>query len=388
MFKNLKIAFKDKSNIDLIRGMILFKIISYPIFTKFLTFFLNIALKLNLPITKLTKNTIYRHFCGGETIKQSKPTIKKLWKSNIGTILDFSAEGKESEKDYTKVFNEVISSIKEAKTNKCIPFAVFKCTGITNFSLLQKISSGVDLSKSEQEEKTNFESKVEGICQFAFESNVPVFIDAEESWIQSAIDDIALKMMHIYNKKHTIVYNTIQFYRLDRVNYLKEIIKIAKDKNFNLGIKMVRGAYHEKEINRAIKLKYKIPVHLNKDNTDNDFNSSIDICLKNLDFVSICAGTHNEESCKILIEKMKSYNIDSNNNKVYFSQLLGMSDHISYNIANKKYNVAKYVPYGPVKELIPYLIRRAEENTSISGQVNRELSNLLLERKRRRTKKS
>ena len=191
MFKDLKIAFKDKSNIDLIRGMILFKIISYPIFTKFLTFFLNLALKLNLPITKLTKNTIYKHFCGGETIKQSKPIIKKLWSSNIGTILDFSAEGKESENDYSKVFNEVISSIKEAKISKSVPFAVFKCTGITNFSLLQKMSSGLNLSKFEEEEKTNFESKVEGICQFAFESNVPVFIDAEESWIQNAISSIA-----------------------------------------------------------------------------------------------------------------------------------------------------------------------------------------------------
>ena len=384
MFNNLKTAFEDKSDRDLKRAYLLFKTISNPLISKTITKLVKIAIWLRLPIESIVKATVYKHFCGGITIEDSTKTIKKLWKSKIGSILDFSAEGKESELDFNNVMKETIESLEKAQETDSIPFSVFKPTGLARFDLLEKLSNNKKLTKEEEKEKTDFEAKIENICQTASRNRIPVFIDAEESWIQNAIDNIILKMMQKYNTKHTWIYNTIQLYRKDRILYLQKIISKAKENNFFIGLKLVRGAYHEKEIKRAENMNYPCPVHKRKQQTDNDYNKALKICIENLDIVSICAGTHNEESSTLLINLLTEYKISKNDKRVYFSQLLGMSDNISYNTAKKGYNVAKYVPYGPVRDVIPYLIRRANENTSISGQMGRELSNIIAEQKRRK----
>ena len=387
-FDNLETAYKDKSNYDLNRALFLFKAISNNYIAKILTGILKFALLSKMPVKNIIKNTIYRHFCGGTTINESKKTIEKLWLSNIGTILDYSAEGKECEDDFNKVMNETIESLNQAKKDKRIPFSVFKPSGLTHFTLLKKINHNEILSLEEKKEKAKYIERIETICQTATENRVPVFIDAEESWIQTGIDNIALSMMKKFNKNSTYVFNTIQLYRTDRLEYIKELIKIAKSENFYLGLKLVRGAYHEKEINRAKKNNYKCPVHTKKENSDNDFDLSLEICIQNIDVVSICAGTHNEISSNKLINLLKKYKVDKSDKRVYLSQLLGMSDNISYNAAIHGYNVAKYVPYGPVKDVVPYLIRRAKENTSISGQMGRELSNIIKEKSRRKKVKN
>ena len=384
MFNNLKVAFSDKSDRDLNRAYLLFKTISNPLVSKVLTFILKLVIFLRLPINKIIKNTIYKQFCGGTNLEDSQKTINKLWKFQIGSILDFSAEGKESENDFNNVMNETIASIHKAINEDNIPFSVFKPTGLARFALLEKISANKKLTLDEENEKKQFELRIEKICKKSHDSKVPLFIDAEESWIQNAIDDVAIKMMKKYNTKKVWIYNTLQLYRHDRLAYLKELITIAKKNNFLIGIKLVRGAYHKKEIQRAKEKNYSIPVHLEKDKTDKDYNQAINLCVQNIDIISFCAGTHNEKSSALLINLLKKYKISKNDKRIYFSQLLGMSDHISYNAAKNGFNVAKYVPYGPIKDLIPYLIRRAEENKSISGQMNRELKNIISEKNRRR----
>ena len=384
IFNNLKIAFNDKSDTDLRKAFIIFLLINNPIISKILIILAKTSIFLHLPIHLIIKPTIFRHFCGGTTINDSKKTINKLWESKIGSILDFSIEGKDRIQDFEKVKEETIKTIETAKNSKNIPFAVFKPTGLTKFKLLEKISNKQKLNKKEKVEKNNFITRVDEICQSAKKNKIPVFIDAEESWIQESIDDIIMKMMEKYNKKNVYVYNTLQMYRIDRMKYLNKIILDAKNNNHLLGIKLVRGAYHNQEIQRAIKNNYNIPVYTKKIDTDNNFNKAIEICCKNINYISFCAGTHNEYSNQMLIENMNKYNIKKEDKRVYFSQLLGMSDHISYNIANNGFNTAKYVPYGPVKEVLPYLIRRAEENTAIAGQMGRELRNIINEKKRRK----
>lgn len=382
-FDNLEVAFQDKSNKDLNRSYFLFKTIKNPIISNILIVILKIAIWLNLPIKKIIKATVYKHFCGGITIDDCQTTIHNLWKYNIGTILDFSCEGKEKEEDFNRALNETIESIKKAKKEKSIPFAVFKLTGLARFSLLEKISNKSDLNKEEELEKRNFIERVERICKTAHSKMVPVFIDAEESWIQNAIDDISLQMMKQFNKDRCLIFNSLQMYRIDRLEYLKSVIQDAKENNYFIGLKLVRGAYHEQEIERSKKYNYPCPVHIKKERTDEDYNQALIICVENIDQVSICAGTHNEESSELLIQLLSKHSIAKNDTRVFFSQLLGMSDHISYNAAKKGFNVAKYVPYGPIRDVLPYLIRRAKENTSIAGQMGRELTNIINEKKRR-----
>jgi len=383
-FENIKVAFADKSDKDLSRAYLLFKTISNPIISNTLTAFIKVAMWLHLPISWAIKATVYKHFCGGTTIENSQATIDKLWESNIGTILDFSAEGKENEEDFNLAMNETIASIQKAKSESSIPFSVFKPTGLARFALLEKISNNSNLTKEEEIEKTIFEGRIENICQTASDNKVPLFIDAEESWIQDAIDDIAIKMMKKFNKNKAWIFNTLQLYRYDRVDYLEMLVKLAEEEKFFVGLKLVRGAYHEQEIERAKEKGYNCPVHTIKENTDIDYNKALTLCIENIDFVSVCAGTHNEESSALLVELLNKHNISKDDKRVYFSQLLGMSDHISYNAAKEGFNVVKYVPYGPVKDVLPYLIRRAEENTSIAGQMGRELTNIIEEKKRRR----
>jgi proline dehydrogenase len=384
MFDDLKVAFEDKSDLDLNRAYILFKTISKPVISKSITALTKISMWLNLPINSIIRATVYRHFCGGTNIENSKETIDRLWQSRIGTILDFSAEGKESEEDFNNAMKETISSLQKAKETPSIPFAVFKPTGLVRFKLLKKMSNNTKLSKKENEEKTAFEQRIEKICKISSTNKVPIFIDAEESWIQNPIDNIAIKMMQKFNTENTWIFNTIQLYRIDRIAHIKDLIFNARKNNFLIGLKLVRGAYHKKEIERSMEMGYECPVHKIKEDTDKDYNLALSICCKNIDIVSLCAGTHNEDSSALLIKLLEKHKISKNDDRVHFSQLLGMSDHISYNAAKNGYNVAKYVPYGPVKDVIPYLIRRAEENTSISGQMGRELNNIIAEKKRRK----
>ena len=384
-FKNQITAFKDKSNIDLTRAYFLFSTISNPTISKVLTKLLQLAIKLKLPIKYLVKITIFKHFCGGETINDSTKIVNKLWASKIGSILDYSAEGKENENDFKNVYEQALKVLELSKENNKIPFIVFKLTGLIPFSLLEKLSQNENLNTEEELIYNSFSHRLKKICKKALEVKTPIFIDAEESWIQNAIDNIVFDLMKKYNKENVIVFNTLQMYRKDRINYLKSIISKAKNNKFKIGLKIVRGAYYEKEIERAKRKKYEIPVHLKKIDTDNDFNMSLKICIENIDLLSLCSGTHNVQSTEYLLELMKSYNIKNNDNRIFSSQLLGMSDNISYNLALNNYNVAKYVPYGPIKDVIPYLIRRAEENRSISGQMNRELKNIIDEKRRRQS---
>ena len=377
-------AFNDKSNTDLNRAWLLFLTISNPTISKILTNLLQIAISLKLPINYLVKISIFKQFCGGETITESKKTIDKLWKSKIGSILDYSAEGKQNDSDFKSVYDQGIKILNESENKNYIPFVVFKLTGLINFEILEKKNKNILLDQSEENTYNIFLKRLKQICDKAKEINTPVFIDAEESWIQNAVDEIVLNLMKKYNHEKVLIFNTIQMYRNDRLDYLNKIIDIGNKEKFKIGLKIVRGAYHEKEIDRAKKYNYNIPVHLKKEDTDKDFNKALEICVQNIDRISICSGTHNIKSSEYLIKLMKENGIKSNDKRIYSSQLLGMSDNISYNLAKANYNVCKYVPYGPIKEVIPYLIRRAEENRSISGQMSRELSNIIKEKKRRR----
>jgi proline dehydrogenase len=292
-------------------------------------------------------------------------------------------EGKEAEKDLDACATETIATIAKAKADKSIPFCVFKVTGLARMHILEKVSANEELTKEEQKEFARVSHRVGTICKAAHDAGIPIFIDAEHSWVQNAIDDLANQMMALYNISKPIVYNTFQLYRKDRLDYLKQSFNNAVKGNYFLGAKLVRGAYMEKERARANEKGYPSPIHDTKAETDADYDSALLLCAENIDRIAICAGTHNEDSSMMLVDLMQKKNINSQNKHIYFSQLLGMSDHISFNLAEAGYNVAKYVPYGPVREVVPYLIRRAQENTSVKGQTGRELSLIMKEKERR-----
>lgn len=371
------------SDKDLKRSYWLFKIIGWNWLIKIGPLMLKIFMPLWFPIP-IIKATIFKQFCGGESIEDCEETITKLSKYNVKTILDYSVEGIEQEATFDENVNEALAAIKKATNNQDIPFTVFKVTGFGRFELLEKINAKKDLSVKEKEEFERVKNRIDKMCQASYNAKIPVFIDAEETWIQDAIDDIALNMMQKYNTKTAIIYNTAQLYRWDRLNYIKELHEKAKKESFFIGLKLVRGAYIEKERERAQKMGYKDPMQKTKSDTDKDFNLALKYCIENINDISICCGSHNEESTLYLIDLMKKLNLTNNDNRIYFAQLLGMSDHISMNIAKENYNTAKYVPYGPVKDVTPYLIRRAQENTSVKGQTGRELSLILKEQKRRK----
>jgi proline dehydrogenase len=384
-FDNTEIAFKSKSSHDLKRAKLLFNMVSSSSMVRIGRWLTEVAFSIQLPIKGIIKSTIFKQFCGGENIKECEKTITTLNKYGVGTILDYSVEGKEGEDDLDATVLEIIATIKKAGSNMAIPFSVFKPTGVAQFSILEKANEGINkLSEKELIAYHNIEERFDTICKAAYELDVPLFIDAEDSWIQNTIDQLFEKMMVKYNKEKVVIYTTIQFYRWDRLDYLKGLHKKAKENNCKIGVKLVRGAYMEKERERATDMGYKDPIHSTKEATDNDYDLALEYCLENLEDISICAGTHNEDSSKFLADLMQKNGVDKTDKRIYFAQLLGMSDHISFNLSNEKYNVAKYVPYGPIKEVLPYLIRRAEENTSVAGQTNRELSLIEREIRRRR----
>ncbi|MBS1650872.1 MAG: proline dehydrogenase family protein [Bacteroidetes bacterium] len=381
-FNNTENAFKGKTNAELNRAYWLFKLIGNSTLVKLGAKLSPIALKVGFK--SLFKKTIYKQFVGGETIVDCKQTVASLAKYNIGTILDYSVEGKESEHDFENCFNETIEAITMAKNNNHISFCVFKVTGMARFALLEKVSAGAELSNSEEKEWEKVQNRVEMICEASHNSNQAIFIDAEESWIQPAIDFLAIKNMALFNKEKVIVYNTYQLYRHDRLDFLKQNTQTAILKGYKIGAKLVRGAYMEKERARAIQKNYPSPIQANKNATDDDYNAALNYCIENINNIALCAGTHNEDSSKLLVNAIRLKNISFNHPHIYFSQLLGMSDHISFNLSLSGYNVAKYVPYGPIAEVMPYLIRRAQENTSVKGQTGRELSLIINEKNRRK----
>ena len=384
-FDNTEIAFQSKSNSDLNRAYWLFKLIGNPTMVKVGKWSTNTALNIGLPINGLIKKTIFKQFCGGETIQECAKTIANLGKFGIGTILDYSIEGKTKEEDFDATVDEIIATIHAAKNDPTIPFAVFKVTGIGRFDSLEKANNGTtQLTKNDRLSFQLIVSRVDKICFSAFENGVPLFIDAEETWIQDAIDTIVRDMMRKYNKEKAIVYNTLQMYRHDRLAFLHAEIEIARAEGFHYGVKLVRGAYMEKERLRAAEKGYPSPIQPDKITCDNDFNHALELVVKNIDIMALCSGSHNEKSALILTDLMTKKQIEKSDKRIYVAQLLGMSDHISYNLAYAGYNVAKYVPYGPVKEVMPYLLRRADENTSVAGQTGRELSLIMTERKRRK----
>ena len=386
-FDNTEVAFSSKSNRDLKRAYWLFRIISSPSIVKFGKGATNLALNLRLPISAPIKATIFRQFCGGETIVECDQTIANLGKFGIGTILDYSVEGKTSDEDFDQTVEIIIQTIHRAANDPHIPFAVFKVTGIGRHDLIEKASTkGYTPTSVEQAEINVIIARIDRICQAAHEAGTPVFIDAEESWIQDAIDQWTFDMMLKYNKEKCIVFNTLQMYRHDRLAFLTDCLNLAKENKVKYGIKLVRGAYMEKERARATEKGYPSPIQANKADTDKDYNAALKVILENRFVFSLCAGTHNEASSALLMQMMQEAQIDPQSEQFYFAQLLGMSDHISYNVAHEKYRVAKYVPFGPVKEVLPYLLRRADENTSVAGQTGRELSLIMKELDRRAKK--
>ena len=383
-FENTEVAFQSKTTSQLNKSYWLFKLVSNNTLVKISPILLKIAFFLRLPIKELVKRTIFEQFCGGESIETCGQRIKDLAKYQIGTILDYSVEGKSNEEDFNRVTQETIRTILKAKDEKNIPFAVFKTSGLARIELLEKLSnSKEELSKEEKSEYERVKERIKTICSTAYENNVRIFIDAEESWIQDAIDKLATSMMRKFNEEKAIVFNTLQMYRWDRFAYLKQSYADAENGNYFLGLKIVRGAYMEKERERAEEMGYPSPIQKDKKSCDNDYNLALTFCIGHIDKIALCAGTHNEESSILFTKLMAENNLLKDDNRVYFSQLLGMSDHISFNLSKHGYNVAKYMPYGPVKDVLPYLIRRAEENTSISGQTGRELALIIKEKNRR-----
>ena len=383
-FDDTAIAFSAMTKPELKRAALLFKLFSYKWLVVNGPKLMEWALKIGLPIKGLVKSTIFKQFCGGETIEESTGTIQRLYKFNIGTILDYSVEGRSTEADFDRCKNEIISTIRKAEKDPAIPFCVFKVTGIARFELLQKLDEGQALEEEEEQEFEKVHGRITEICEAAYKASVSIFVDAEESWIQYTIDNLAYEMMEKYNKEKAIVYNTIQLYRTEGLQMLTKAHETAVAKQYFLGVKLVRGAYMEKERDRAQELGYPSPIQEDKEATDNDYNDALRFCVENIETIAICAGTHNEKSCKLLAELMHLNNIPKNDKHIYFSQLLGMSDNISFNLAKQGYNVAKYVPYGPVQEVMPYLSRRANENSSVAGQTSRELSMLKKEIARRK----
>ncbi|MFW5705606.1 MAG: proline dehydrogenase family protein [Bacteroidota bacterium] len=382
-FENTEIAFQSKGDFDLKRSYLLFKTLAHNTLVKLGGSLTQGAIKLHIPVDWVVKPTIYKQFVGGETIEECIPTVNELERYNVKAILDYSVEGTESPESIEAVLQETLESIKNAGNHPNIPFAVFKPTAFSTTRLLEKVSLGEPLSREEIREADNFRNRIETLCQAAFDHNIPILIDAEDSWYQKFIDEVVNDMMARFNKERAIVFNTFQMYRWDRLDFLKLSHKMALEGGYFLGAKFVRGAYMEKERERARENGYQSPIQPDKEHTDHDYNAALKYCVDHIDNISIFNGTHNEYSSAYLAGLMAEKGLERNDNRCWFSQLYGMSDHISFNLAHAGYNVAKYLPYGPVKHVIPYLVRRAEENTSVKGQTGRELSLITTEINRR-----
>jgi len=384
IFNNTQVAFALKTDTELDRAYFLFKMIDNEPLVRIGTAVTNFALKAHLPVEGLIRATVFDHFCGGTTEEDCLSVVDKMYTKGVSSVLDYSVEGKEEEDQFDAALEMTLKTVEFAKERNAIPFAVFKPTGLGRFYLYEKIGAKQPLTIEEQNEWNRVVSRFDLICKTAFEKNVALLIDGEESWMQDASDDLVTDMMRKYNKEKAIIFNTLQLYRWDRLDYLKQLQHQAKEEGFFIGMKLVRGAYMEKENKRAEEKGYPSPICESKEATDSNYDTTIAFMMDNLDSMSIFVGTHNELSSYKVIELMKSKGIAKNDDRIWFGQLYGMSDNISYNLAAHGYNIAKYLPFGPVRDVMPYLIRRAEENTSVAGQTSRELNLLKTERNRRK----
>ena len=384
-FEDTHIAFKHKSDKELLLSYLIFWLTKSPFLVKFGSRAAKFALSIHLPVKPFIKATVFKQFCGGENKEEYSRAITGLGEAGIGAILDYSVEGIKDDTGFESTKTEILNIIEQSKSNENIPCTCMKMTGIGSFELLEKITSNGALSENEEQEWRKIKNRLGEICHASHEAGKPIYIDAEESWIQGATDSLAEEMMEKYNKNKAIVFTTMQFYRWDRLDYFKQLIEQARSRAYKLGVKIVRGAYVEQERERAGKLGYPSPINPTKAATDEEYNKAVKLFIDNIDVVELCLGTHNEYSCKLLTQYMAEKNFPNAHPHIYFSQLYGMSDHISFNLANAGYNVSKYLPFGPVKSTLPYLARRAEENTAIAGQMSKELEIIVKERNRRRS---
>lgn len=383
-FEDTRTAFAIKSDRDLLKAYFMFWVISYPTLVKLANPVIRFLSAIRAPIGWIVKPTVFNHFVGGETLKKCDKAVQKLKSAGVYSILDYSVEGKESDKAMQAALEETLRAVKNAGENPDIPFAVFKPTAFGTHHALEVLSGEGPYDETSVREGEKFRQRVDTLCRTAYEKDIPIMIDAEETYIQNFIDQVVMDMMRQYNREKCIVFNTYQMYRHDRIGILKEDIATARRENFFLGAKFVRGAYMERERARAAKMGYEDPIQPNKEATDRDYNLGLKTALDNIDVVCIFNGTHNEYSSRYLAELMIEKKMDPGDKRIWFSQLYGMSEHISFPLAAAGFNVAKYVPYGPVHNVLPYLMRRVEENTSVKGQTGRELSLIRKERQRRK----
>ena len=384
LFDNTEVAFTLKSNTELERAYFLFTLIASQPLVKIGTAVTNFALKAHLPVEGLIRATVFDHFCGGVNEVDCLKVVDKMHTKGVSSVLDYSVEGKEEESQFDAALAMTLKTIEFAKEREAIPFAVFKPTGFGRINLYEKVGEQAELSGSEQDEWQRVINRFDTACKAAFEKDVLLLIDAEESWMQDAADAIVTDMMRKFNKQKAIVFNTLQLYRWDRLDYLKQLHEQAKIEGFYIGMKLVRGAYMEKENDRAAEKGIKSPICVSKEATDINYDAAVLYMVEHLDKMAIFAGTHNEESSYKLMQLLDEKSISKSDQRIFFGQLLGMSDNISFNLAAHNYNVAKYLPFGPVRDVMPYLIRRAEENTSVAGQTSRELTLIKKEKERRK----
>lgn len=385
IFNDTKLAFADKTDAQLKKAYWMFKAIEQPAVTNIGVSLLNFTVRNNFPfVDGIVKQTLFEQFCGGETREESMKVVKQMFKRGVGSIFDYSIEGKEEEEVFDAVCKEIKDIVRFSVGNPAIPFIVFKPTAFGRIDIYEAVGKGKELTTSQKEEWNRVVTRFDEVCKLCFESDKKVMVDAEETWMQDSADQLCEEMMEKYNKEKAIVWNTIQMYRTGRLEYMNAHLERAREKGYFIGYKIVRGAYMEKERKRAEEQNYPDPIQPSKQATDDNYNAGIDFVMGHLDKVSAFFGTHNEISSELIMDKMKAKGLEHNNPHIYFGQLYGMSDNITYYLADKHYNVAKYLPYGPVKDVVPYLTRRAQENTSVAGQTGRELGLISKELKRRK----
>lgn len=387
-FQNTEVAFRSKSNLELYQAYLLFKAVGSSRLVSFGAKILHQLIKTPIPFDPLLKASLFKQFCGGENAVSCAETIRKLSLFNVGTVLDYSIEGAQKESVFDATEKELMSNLTLASQSTHVPFSVFKVTGLVRFSLLEKLHEKTTLTSEENKEWASGKKRIRKIIQKASELGIKVLIDAEESWIQNPIDELVEELMKEFNSIKPVVYHTLQMYRTDRLDYLYSLLELSKKNGFILALKFVRGAYMEKERERAEKFGYSSPIQPDKNATDSAFNQALSILVKEISRSAIFAGTHNEASTQYLVDLMEEAGIKPSDERVCFSQLLGMSDNLTFNLATHGFRVVKYVPYGPVRELTPYLIRRAQENSAISGQTLRELELISRELQRRKNSRT
>ena len=390
-FENTQNAFAYKSTKALKRAKLLFGFMGYPTLVQMGTRLVPVLLKAGLPIKGIIRNTIFKQFVGGETLAETIPVAQMLAEHNVDVILDYGVEGKEGEENFDQATQVFIDVINHAASQKNIPFISIKVTGLASHELLQtlheapRLRSGIHDNEMEQAAWNRVRDRMYAICEAAAEKNVGVLVDAEESWIQDPIDRLTMEMMAVFNTQKAVVFNTIQLYRHDRLHFLRISHQIAEAQGFILGLKLVRGAYMEKERAVALEKNRQSPIQISKEATDTDYDEAVRFCMDHIHSTAVIIASHNEQSNLLGAQLLDEMMLPHNHPHVHFSQLYGMSDTITFNLAKEGFNVSKYLPFGPIQDVIPYLMRRAQENTSVSGQTGRELLQLKRELARRKS---